>query len=215
LAKGLTSARGATAGLKRKAGVRLAPEVTRGHLLDATEQLMITEGYAAVTTRRVGAAVGLTAALVHYYFPTTDDLLLATYRRAGERRDVVVREALASERPLRALWDHFTNATYMALGVEFMALANHRKAIRKEMTERIEQFRDDLAAAFSPRLGKGIGRNTPALCAAMLMDGLARSYIQEKMLGISSGHRETKAFVEDLLEQIEGKASKRAKAKRG
>ena len=97
----------------------------------------------------------------------------------------------------------------MALGVEFMALANHRKAIRKEMTERIEQFRDVLAAAFSPRLAKGgLGRKTPPLCAAMLMDGLARSYIQEKMLGISSGHRETKAFVEDLIDQIEGSGSK-------
>ena len=38
---------------------------------------MIDEGYAAVSTRRVAAKAGLTPPLVHYYFPTTDDLLLA------------------------------------------------------------------------------------------------------------------------------------------
>ena len=63
--------------MKVKRRVRHEPAVTRGVLLDATERLMVLEGYAAVTTRRVAGEVGLTAALVHYYFPKTDDLLLA------------------------------------------------------------------------------------------------------------------------------------------
>ena len=50
----------------------------RALILDATEQLVVSEGYASVTTWRVAGMIGLTAALVHYYFATTDDLLVAT-----------------------------------------------------------------------------------------------------------------------------------------
>ncbi|MGK2908303.1 MAG: TetR family transcriptional regulator [Sphingobium sp.] len=39
------------------------------------------EGYAAVSGRKVAARAGLNASLIHYYFPTSDDLLVAAYRR--------------------------------------------------------------------------------------------------------------------------------------
>ena len=49
---------------------------TRAALLDAAQQLMLDEGYAAVTSRRVAAQAGLKPQLVHYYFRTMDDLFL-------------------------------------------------------------------------------------------------------------------------------------------
>src|SRR5688572_17461287 len=56
----------------------------RGVLLDAAERVMIAEGYAAVTSRRVAAEAGLKPQLVHYYFATMDDLFLAVFRRRAE-----------------------------------------------------------------------------------------------------------------------------------
>ncbi|MDT5336021.1 MAG: hypothetical protein QOD90_1526, partial [Mycobacterium sp.] len=48
-----------------------APDAkNRGVLLDAAEQLMIEDGYAAVTSRRVAERAGLKPQLVHYYFRT-------------------------------------------------------------------------------------------------------------------------------------------------
>ena len=45
---------------------------------------MLEDGYAAVSSRSVAAAVGIQAPLVHYYFPTLDDLFVAVLeRRAG------------------------------------------------------------------------------------------------------------------------------------
>src|SRR5262245_37763196 len=73
-------------------------------LLDTTQRLMLEEGYAAVTTRRVAKEAGLTSALVHYYYPTTDDLLLAVCRRAHERHLERLAKALIAENPLQALW---------------------------------------------------------------------------------------------------------------
>src|SRR5690606_8658395 len=50
---------------------------TRAAIMKATTQLMLEKGYAAVTTRQVAKLLGLTPALIHYYFPTTDDLLVS------------------------------------------------------------------------------------------------------------------------------------------
>ena len=63
-----------------------APDAkNRGVLLDAAEQLMLEEGYAAVTSRRVAEQAGLEPQLVHYYFRTMEDLFLEVFRRRAER----------------------------------------------------------------------------------------------------------------------------------
>ena len=48
---------------------------TREKLLDATAEIILQEGYAAATSRRVAEKVGVQRAVVYYYFPTMDDLL--------------------------------------------------------------------------------------------------------------------------------------------
>ena len=69
----------APTGTPRRLG---APDAkNRTVLLDAAEQLMRDEGYAAVTSRRVAEKAGLKPQLVHYYFRTMDDLFLELYRR--------------------------------------------------------------------------------------------------------------------------------------
>jgi AcrR family transcriptional regulator len=191
--------------LRSKRRVRQEPSVTRALLLDATERLMVREGYAAVTTRRVASKVGLTGALVHYYYPTTDDLLLAAYRRAVERYDQRIREALASRHPLHALWNILTDSSHMALGVEFMALANHRKIVRKEIVQHDERARKFQADALSGILADaGIDpKMCPPSCAVMVMEGMSRAFVMEEVLGISFAHSETRAFVERLLRRAE------------
>ena len=53
---------------------------TRQALIQANAQIMLEEGYAAATSRRVAAKAGVKPALVHYYFPSMDDLFLAVLR---------------------------------------------------------------------------------------------------------------------------------------
>src|SRR5207245_143773 len=81
---------------------RFGPEEseTRTKLLDVTEHIMSTEGYAAVSTRRVAKESGFTSGLVHYYFKTTDDLLLAAYRRTTEQAFGRLMMIMDSDRPL-------------------------------------------------------------------------------------------------------------------
>ena len=53
---------------------------TRARIVEATNELIREEGYAAVSTRRVAGRAGLKPSLIHYYFPTTDDLLVEVSR---------------------------------------------------------------------------------------------------------------------------------------
>ena len=93
-----------------------APDAkNRGVLLDAAEQLMLDEGYAAVTSRRVAEKAGLKPQLVHYYFRTMDDLFLAMFRRRGDQGLSQQAAVLASPQPLWALWRFNTDPAWTAL----------------------------------------------------------------------------------------------------
>src|SRR5579871_1498144 len=114
---------------------------TRASILTATEALIREEGYASISTRRVAGRAGLKPSLVHYYFPTTDDLLIAVSRKGAEESDAQMEAALRSEDPMRALWSYFKDSSRTAMALEFMALANHRPALREHMAAHSVEMR--------------------------------------------------------------------------
>ena len=175
---------------------------TRAPILDAAEALMREEGYGAVSTRRVASRAGLKPSLVHYYFPTTDDLLIALFRRGADQSDAMLEAALAAPDPLRALWDFFADTSRTALALEFMALANHRKAIRSFMVEHSEQMREKQVAVLTRLLGERMGGpgGCPPAGLSLVLAGIGRALIMEGALGVTSGHAEARAFVEHILQ---------------
>jgi TetR/AcrR family transcriptional regulator len=174
-------------------------------LLDAAEQLMLEDGYAAVTSRRLAAAAGLKPQLVHYYFRTMDDLFLEVFRRRAEQGFDHLAGALDSDRPLRALWEHATDPRGTALTMEFTALANHRKAIRVEIARYAERFR----ALQEEGLARALRRHdaevddVPAIVLAVLLTSVSVVLVMEQQLGMSAGHAETIGLVERYLDRIE------------
>ncbi len=78
---------------------------TRDLLIEATGDILLEDGYAAATSRRVAAKAGVNPALVYYYFPTMDELFVAVLRRGAEANLERQRKALTSETPMRALWE--------------------------------------------------------------------------------------------------------------
>ena len=184
--------------------IRRDPEVARAQILDAARRIMLDEGYAAVGARRVAKVAGVSVTLVYYYFPTTDDLLIALYRRGTEAEPANVEQVLASGDPLMALWKDQTDPARAALGAEFLALANHRKAIRSEIIRHAEAARARQAEALAHILdGAQIAdASCPPLCMATLITSVARTLIMEDGVGISLGHQETRTFVEALLARL-------------
>ena len=179
---------------------------TRAVLLDVTEELMRTEGYAAVSSRRVASEAGVTGALVHYYFPTLDDLFVEVFRRGAEQNLERHARALEKPQPLRALWGFSIEPAGTGLFVEFMALANHRKSIRREIANYAKRFRKLQIELLKPRLQEyGIDpEELPAEVLLALIGAVSRSIVMEDEVGITAGHTETLAFVERWLERFEG-----------
>ncbi len=165
---------------------------------------MLEEGYAAVSSRRVASRAGLKPQLVHYYFRTMDDLFLAVYRRSAEHNLERYAAALASARSLQELWKLVIDPGGTAFVMEFVALANHRKAIRTEIARHAERFRQmQLDAVARVLHGCGSPANScPPVVAVLLMTGLSQVLVLEKALGITSGHDETLAFVERCLRDL-------------
>ena len=109
----------ATAASPRRIGAE--DSKTRAQLLDAAELLLLEEGYAAVTSRRVAAKAGLKPQLVHYYFRTMDDLFLEVFRRRAEENLARFERAVAAD------------------GVAASAVAAQRRSARRRVHDRVRR----------------------------------------------------------------------------
>jgi AcrR family transcriptional regulator len=184
-----------------------APDAkNRGLLLDAAEQLLIEEGYAAVTSRRLANKAGLKPQLVHYYFRTMEELFLEVFRRRGEEALEVHAQLMRSPQPLWAVWRFGTDPAFTRISMEFMALANHRKEMRAEIAYYAERFREEQRQAVTAALERyGVdSTEMPPVVVTLLMTSLSRFLVLERAVGISAGHAETVELVESYLRRLEG-----------
>lgn len=186
---------------------RMGPEnsKTRLRFLDIAERLMLEEGYAAVGVRRVAREAGVTPALVHYYFRTLDDLFLAVIRRRSEQELEAQTRALESDRLLHSLWAYNSHPMGTALNIEFIALSNHRKAVRAELVSYAERARELQKEALAEYLrARGIDPGTlPPLAATVLISALSRALAMEGTMGLTVGHDQALALVEEYLEKVD------------
>lgn len=177
----------------------------RDRMLDATIQIMLEEGYAAATSRRVAALAGVKPALVHYYFPTMDDLYLAVFRRGAEGNLDRQQAALASDRPLHAFWETVSEPRGTRLLLEFMGLANHRKAIKAEISAWSERWRETQITAlnFIVRQSGLDAEEFPPAALAVVVASIGRTLVLEQALGTTGGHDEAVALVNRFLDRFE------------
>lgn len=181
---------------------------TRSQLLDAAEQLLLEEGYAAVTSRRVAARAELKPQLVHYYFRTMDDLFLEVFRRRAEANVARIEREVEADASLRTLWDLNADPRGAAFMIEFVALANHRKEIRAEIARYAERYRATQVEALRTALARrGVTEDdVPPEAALLLMTGLSQVMALESALGVTSGHEATLAFVEQAVTGLDAAA---------
>ena len=165
---------------------------TRTKLLDAAEQLMLEEGYAAVTSRRVGHTAGISSQLVHYYFRTMDDLFLDVFRRRAEEGFARFERAIEAQPSLRTIWSSLSDGSGSGsvFNLEFAALANHRKAIRAEIATYAERFRSDAARGdlVDPRSTRNAAGGITPEVVLVVMAGVSQLIALERALGVSGGH---------------------------
>jgi len=178
---------------------------TRAQLVEAAERLLLAEGYAAVTSRRVAARAGLKPQLVHYYFRTMDDLFIEVFRRRAESDLAGFERAITADGSLRNLWQMNNDQRGARFTMEFVALANHRKAIRKEVARYAERFRAAQVEAVRAALADHhvAEDQLPPIVALLAMTGLSQVLALEAALGVTTGHDTTREFIERTIDELE------------
>lgn len=166
---------------------------------------MREEGYAAVSSRKIATRAMLKSQLVHYYFKTMDELFLALFLDIEVQFFACLDRAVASPRPLRAVWDVCKDVHGPRLTKEFVAMAAYHESLRDRIAQAAERTRDVFVAQLTRALSdNGISRDAwPPLALAVLMDGVGRLLIADHTLGATAGHAEVIAFVEAQIARLE------------
>jgi hypothetical protein len=92
------------------------------------------------------------------------------------------------------------------LNTEFIALANHRKAIRSEIAESSRTFRRSQLAALTPALQSAQGRDGSQSPEAvvLLLSAVSRFLTTENSFDQDIGHTQVIKLVENAIREIEG-----------
>lgn len=179
---------------------------SRRSLLDAAQRIMLEEGYAAVTSRRIAAMADVNVGLVYYYFTNMDQLFVELFRRGAERSLSRLEHVLDQPQPLWGLWDLIHDYSSNALTMEFIALANHRKELKVEIAAWSGRFRLlQLEKLQEVLAGYGVDlQRWPVASLLILMAGTSRFMLIEEGFDVDLGHRQTVEVIERLLGEVEG-----------
>lgn len=187
---------------KRRIGAEKSE--TRAAIIAATEKVIREQGHAAASSRRVAQEAGVKPSLVHYYFPTTDDLLLAVFEQGAAQSDQMIAKALASGDPIRALWKFFTDTSRTELSLEYITLAIRRPAIREKVAAHSEIMRKQQVDLFEQLIGERLAKSDgcPPVALSVILAGIGRVIFTEGALGVTTGHDEAKQWVDQWLDRL-------------
>ena len=183
-------------------------------LLDAAERLLVDQGYAAITTRKLAEQAGLNHGLVHYYFGSMEEVMVQVLERFTARLIERQRDMYSSDRPFlqkwRAAWafqEEDLSSGYSKIWLELQAMAWNRPELRARLKQVNDEWRKVLTEAFAPAL-REYGFEALSLEAAVsLVMTLAQGYALERLCDIEEGHAA-------LLSEIEGWMKSRASGTR-
>lgn len=176
---------------------------TREEIVQAARLVLQHEGAAGLTASNVAKKAGLKAHMVHYYFRSMEDLVLALVRQHGEVGLKNAARAIASDEPLRALWDVEIGHKWSVIAMEIGALAYHHEKVRDEMARSINDMRSLQAEGITRHCEiKGIALPMPAVVLTIVLSSIARQLVREKEFNVSQGHEEMAAAVDSFLRSL-------------
>jgi AcrR family transcriptional regulator len=175
----------------------------REAIVNAAARVLLEEGAAGLTAASVAKQAGVKAHMVHYYFRTIDDLVLALVRQHGALGLKNTARAIASDEPLRALWEIEIAYKWSIVAMEFSALAVRRENVRAEMARFIEDMRALQAEGIERHFQlRGIECPLPPTALTIMIAGIARQIVREKEFDVALGHDEMARLVEDFLASL-------------
>jgi AcrR family transcriptional regulator len=186
----------------RTAGRAVAEE----ELLDAAERLLVSVGHAGITTRRLAEEAGINHGLVHYYFGSTQQLLVRALERFTDRLIERQRELYSADVPFIEKWRTAMryllgeDETYQKIWLELQALGWNHPELRERLARVNAEWRAVLMDAFEPARHKHrIEMPLEALVSLVMTFNLG--IMLERRSGIETGQRELLEWIDALLEE--------------
>jgi AcrR family transcriptional regulator len=183
--------------------------------LDAAERLLITEGYAGVSVRRLAEKAGVNHGLVHYYFGSMDELFLRVLERFTERLTERHRAMYAADVPFIEKWrtamcylDDDLESGYQKIWFELQAMAWNHPEMRERIVRVNAEWREVLTEAFTRAMDEyGLDESRfPVLAIVSLVYTFNEGIMLERLSGVSVGHRELLDAIDGWLESLEARA---------
>jgi AcrR family transcriptional regulator len=190
-----------------------AGDATRRALLDAAEELLISKGMAAITTRKVAEQAGVNQALVHYHFGTIEELLLAALERVSLQVKERSQEIYSTHQSFMDGWFEEMQAMITSdfergwgkVWLENLTLAANRPKIRKQYVKASTMTRKLHERQVSDMLDEhGVDAGSyPAQAIVTLLDAITSKLILDRLVGIRAGHGELLAMLHRIWGQVE------------
>ena len=184
--------------------------------LDAAERLLIREGAAGISTRRLAQEAGQNHGLVHYYFGSVDELMLQALERFTDRVLERQRAMYETSEPFIQKWrtavgyiEEDLEAGYPKVWAELEALAWDRPELRDRLRNVSDRWRSLLRDAVAEAIEEyGLdedGFSAEALAALVMQ--FNKGLLNERLLGFDRGHAELLDAIDRWLASMEkGKA---------
>ncbi len=190
---------------------------SRTALMDAVERLIAARGYDGVSTRVVAAEAGVNHGLVHYYFGSVSNLLVATLDRFTERTLERQRTLYAEDRPFIEKWrdameylqGRDPESGYSKFWMEMQAMSWNHPEILEHLQETNLKWRTLLTDAFAEAMADyGIDEDQFSVEAVVALVMTFNQGIQfEQLGGITQGHTELLATIDRMFVTLEARKS--------
>jgi AcrR family transcriptional regulator len=186
-------------------GFDVVSSKSRDALVAAAAELLTNEGYHVISARRVAEQAGLKPQLVHYYFRSMDDLIVAAFHFTNDEYLEHHDRAMTSPTPLRALWKLNSSGIEPRRILAFMALASNREPLRLAMLETGERHRQlQIETVAQVLKARGFAKaDFPPAGLVMMMAALSRTINTEAAIGLTRAHDDLRAMIERFLDIVE------------
>lgn len=176
---------------------------TREAIVKAAGTVLLEDGAAGLTANNVAKKADVKAHMVHYYFRSMEDLVLALIRQHGALGLKNTARAIASDEPLRALWEIEHSFKWSVVAMEFSTFASRHNTVREELARYIEDLRNLQAEGIAKHYElRGQPLPIPPMALSLMIAGIARQMVREKEFHVSLGHEEMIAVVDTFLASL-------------
>jgi AcrR family transcriptional regulator len=206
---------------RARLGITPAREEAEQAFLDAAERLLVSVGYANITTRRLADEAGLNHGLVHYYFGSMQELLVQVLERFTERLIARQREMYAADAPFIEKWrtamrylEEDRASGYSKVWYELQALGWNDPEIRKRVAKVDQAWFQVVSENVNKAADEyGLDRSQfPTEAVAGLVATFNVGMHLRMLSGVTAGHSALLKWIDQWLEHLE-KQKKRKRSR--